>query len=522
MTRAVDQEPRGIGKKKRGEGPARFGLRTKLLLVSLVLVFLPLAVVWSVGMFEGIDEARIARSVIDASKRISEVIHDKHLRVADLPRHGALLATLAHRYGIMIRVLDAEGHLVQHTKPNKSERRSFRGLLRRAANFFFGPSGPPDLLAYEATLPKLALRSELQKAAAGHPGQAWRAPDDGSMAIFYHARPIAGGVLYLTRLSRRNVRALYGMRYQLLKLTLIIGAIGAAFALFVGWRLVRPMVVLQRRIRQEMDHPAAMDPQRLVLSRRDEIGELSRDFARLTETLARHLSLTTEHAADLAHDLKNGVSTVVMTSELIAGDADLSRERRDRLAHALSDAARRLERSAEGMLDLARLDEELATSRQESVDLHALVSRVVESYRASAPGTILRYQNDVGGEIRVRGVEGQLERVLRNLVDNALIFASSQVVVTVSRGDDAGFNLSVADDGEGISDDNAEKIFRRFFTARPAAVAPGTGLGLAICAAIVRAHGGEIILSERAPEESLRGAHFVVSLAEDIDPKSDE
>ncbi|MBW2736669.1 MAG: HAMP domain-containing histidine kinase [Deltaproteobacteria bacterium] len=490
----------------------RLGLRGKLLAVSLILVFFPLGVVWSVGVYEAIEHRQTEEKVRKAGALLRAKLGQRQLLAAELPKERAWLASFAREKRVMIRVLDASGKVLAHTNPRHGERLSLRGWLRRAADFFFGPAGPPDLLAYEATLVSEKERPEVRSALAGHVGERWRHPDDGSMDIYYRALPIrqGSGVLYLTRLSRRNIRALYDLRYQLLKLTLLLAAAAAAMGLWVGWRLVRPLIKMQQRIHAQMENPAAIDPGALALRRRDEIGELSRDFQRLLATLKGQIEHTGEVAADLAHDLKNPIATVSASAELLDGEGALESSRRERLARAMADASAHMQRSVEGMLDLAQVDRELATAARDREDLGALVARLGDAYGADPKSAELTLRCEAAEGLEVRIASKQIERMLRNVVDNALVFARTEVLLKLTH-DEATKEavLSVDDDGPGVSDGNRDKLFRRFFSWRPEDAMPGTGLGLAISRAIAHAHGGTLTLAEQSP---LGGARFVIRL----------
>jgi two-component system sensor histidine kinase ChvG len=115
------------------------------------------------------------------------------------------------------------------------------------------------------------------------------------------------------------------------------------------------------------------------------------------------------------------------------------------------------------------------------------------------------------GEAVVWGVEHQLERLVRNLLDNALAFCESRISVSLFTRDTA-LLLTVCDDGPGVAEGDRDKVFVRFFSSRPSreGAGSGTGLGLAIVDAIAQAHGGEVALEERGP---LPGACFRVKLA---------
>jgi len=493
----------------------RLGLRAKLTLVSLVWVFVPLVVVWSIGLYEDLTRRRTARAVRDAADSLA----------LELGRQGLLtggtadrrrLHDLARARHVMVRLINLEGAVLARTEPLDAERWSSiqRGWFRRAGDYFFGPVGPPDLLAHEASLPPEGRRPEVREALEGRPAETWRFASDGSMDIFYRALPLGrrGGALYVTRVSRRSITALYDLRYQLLKLTLWLAAVAGATGLWLGWSVVSPLLRVQRGVRAGLQNPADLDPADLALRRTDEIGELSRDFQRLTSALKDRVESTSLVAADLAHDLKGPIATVVATAELLGDGKMLDADRQRRLADALGVASEHMHRSVDGMLNLARVDRDLCSEPRVSLDLGSLIGALVERHRVSPATSALVLESHLEPVVMVLGSEAQLGRLVSNLIDNAAVFARSRVQVALRR--EAGEAvLTVSDDGPGISPGNRERLFQRFFSSRPPGVTPGTGLGLSIARTIARAHGGDLCLGDDGP---LPGATLVVTLP--LDP----
>ena len=499
---------------RRGPGSfiRRLGLRSKLMLASLVLIMAPLVVIWSIGLFEWVNRQGTAAGVDQAIARFSRL---SSTRTAALERRGspaAWLRRFAEEEHLLVRVLDRRGSVLQRTSYRHAERWSHiqRGWYRRAGDFFFGPAGPPDARAYEASLPTVALRPEVRRALAGQPGELWRYARDSRLSVYYRAQPLpGGGAVYLTRYSRRSIRALYDLRYQVLKLTLALAAVALVAGLWIGWRIVTPLVRIQRAMRDYLSRPRGAAPLNLPLTRGDEIGELSRDVQELTQRLDQRLERTARVAADLAHDLKNPIATITTAAELLQGDGELDPQRRRRIARATRDAAQHMDRSVEGMLELARLDERLSAAEREPLELGSLLQATVAQLRRDPRADGITVELALPDhDVALLGVERQLQRLLRNLLDNALCFCREQVLVKLQV-EQGWAGLMVCDDGPGVSAGNRSQVFNRFFTARPEDSPPGTGLGLAISRAIARAHGGDVSL---APEGPLPGACFRVRL----------
>jgi signal transduction histidine kinase len=270
--------------------------------------------------------------------------------------------------------------------------------------------------------------------------------------------------------------------------------------LWMGWHVVRPLSRMQHAIHRYLATGKSVP---LAMNRRDEIGELSRDFEQLANRLEHRLTETSRMTADLAHDLRGPLSTVTASAELLAGSA-LDDDRRRRIAEAIAEAARHMTGSVQSLLTVARLDQSLASEPRQPVELGRLAARVVEEHRRALVSQGKQFTVEHAAEPTVLGVDERLAQALRNLVDNAASFCRATVVVRVAeRAGEA--TLEVMDDGPGVSPGNRDKIFRRFFSARPPEQAPGTGLGLTIVETVARAHGGRVELGEDC---RLGGASF--------------
>lgn len=248
--------------------------------------------------------------------------------------------------------------------------------------------------------------------------------------------------------------------------------------------------------------------------RKDEIGEMGRAFSAMTEALYDRLDAIESFAADVAHEIKNPLTSIRSAAEVLPMAKDA--ERRDRLIKVIQHDVNRLDRLITDISNASRLDAELARDRVDRVDLGALIADLGRIYAdrgdTARAGVTVDIETD---KAEVLAHEGPLTRVFTNLIDNALTFSPEDGAVTVTvapekSGGRAMVKVAVEDDGPGVAPDNLETIFERFYTQRPAGAAFGShsGLGLAIARQIVQAHGGAI----HAENRDGGGARFVVTL----------
>jgi two-component system OmpR family sensor kinase len=223
--------------------------------------------------------------------------------------------------------------------------------------------------------------------------------------------------------------------------------------------------------------------------------------------------------ADASHELRTPLTTIRGFAELYRQGAARDPAELDRLMRRIEDQAARMGLLVEDLLLLARLDQQRPFDRA-PVDLLALAADAVTDAHAVAPDRRIELvlgdgHTEAGHALVVLGDEQRLRQVLANLVDNALSHtpAGSPVEVRVGEAtldDRPGAAVEVVDHGPGLSPEQTERVFERFYRADPARSAAdgGTGLGLSIVAALVAVHGGAVQV-DSVPG---RGARFRVVL----------
>lgn len=253
-----------------------------------------------------------------------------------------------------------------------------------------------------------------------------------------------------------------------------------------------------------------------MTQRRDEIGDLSGALGRMTEALYTRIEATEAFAADVAHEIKNPLTSLRSAVETMR--LARTEESRERLLQVIEHDVARLDRLVTDISNASRLDAELVREERENFDLCALLAQLVEynGERARERGATLRA--DMPPEpLEVLGIEGQLAQVFVNLIENAISFSpeGGEIRVRARRDAEGTVVITVRDDGPGIPDDNLASIFERFYTERPDEQGFGdhSGLGLSISRQIVEAHGGVIRAENGGPAtDPRRGAVFIVEL----------
>jgi two-component system sensor histidine kinase ChvG len=239
----------------------------------------------------------------------------------------------------------------------------------------------------------------------------------------------------------------------------------------------------------------------------------------MTDALSERMDAIESFAADVAHEIKNPLTSLRSAVETL--DLVTDPVARERLLGILKNDVQRLDRLVTDISNASRLDAELSRDAPRPIDLGRLVGDIVGLYQATArPGEVtVRLDRPAGADpIRVSGREGPLSQIFRNLIDNARSFSpkGGEVVVAFSRAPGR-VVATISDSGPGIPPENLETVFERFYTARPKGAAFGgnSGLGLSIARQIAEAHGGSLQARNRVTEDGrVLGAIFLLFLPE--------
>ncbi len=305
-------------------------------------------------------------------------------------------------------------------------------------------------------------------------------------------------------------------RWALLRFFLVLAAVMLVLSLSLANTIAEPVRKLAEaaeRVRRGIKSRQQIPD---FTNRSDEIGHLSGALRDMTQALYNRIDAIESFAADVAHELKNPLTSLRSAVETLPRVK--SGPSRDRLLAIMQHDVRRLDRLISDISDASRLDAELARGDAGPVDMAALLRAVVamaaDSPRSNGAKLRLMVEQAVAKtktpSYVVLGYDSRLAQVITNLIDNACSFSrpGGEVRVALSRargvttpeGEPLGDQVvvTVDDDGPGIPPHALERIFERFYTDRPdQGFGQNSGLGLSISRQIVQAHGGRIWASNR-------------------------
>ena len=373
---------------------------------------------------------------------------------------------------------------------------------------------------------------EAVKALSGEIGKALRADDSGGLVIsvavpVQRFKQILGAVM-ITASGAVIDDAVRDVRFDILKMFGVALAVTVLLSLYLAGSIVRPLRQLADAADRVRRSPGRERSIPNLGNRQDEIGALARDLNAMTEALWQRLDAIESFAADVAHEIKNPLTSLRSAVETVARLDDPQQQQK--LMGIILDDVQRLDRLISDISDASRLDAELSRVTQEPLDLGRLLAALVEVHKTAGgkakSGLVFEAASDgqsggapENGSYRISGIESRLVQVLQNLLANAFSFSppGSRVVVRIDRSrerHDARVIASVEDEGPGIPPNSTLRIFERFYSERPEGEQFGThsGLGLSISRQIVEAHGGTIRAENRTdPAGNIVGARFVLS-----------
>lgn len=324
------------------------------------------------------------------------------------------------------------------------------------------------------------------------------------------------GALMLTRGSRAIDTALLKVRLDILKIFGIALGITVLLSLYLAGTIARPirrLAAAAERVRRDHGRGESIPD---FAGRDDEIGDLAESLKEMTEALWLRMDAIERFAADVAHEIKNPLTSLRSAVETTVRLKDPDQQRK--LLAIIQEDVTRLDRLISDISDASRLDAELSRAEIEPVDVGAMLGTLVNMHQTTAGGgPVIRLKLPADDEpLVVNGIEGRLAQVFRNLLANAVSFSPAGGTIAISAvRDDGAVVVDIDDEGPGIPAGKERAIFERFYTERPESEKFGihSGLGLSISRQIVEAHGGRINAANRPDADGgVAGARFRVRL----------
>lgn len=312
------------------------------------------------------------------------------------------------------------------------------------------------------------------------------------------ARPVVSSkgqrYMYVAHIPRPTFQQ--GLQPQLLRL-LVVLVIGGIFCFWLARYLTTPLLKLRTTTNELAEGNLGARVADKLTKRRDEVGQLGRDFNGMAERLESMVKAQQRLLGDISHELRSPLARLGVA-------LGLARQRSGTEANGALD---RIERESDNLnemisqlLELTRLESGTDSRKRTTIDLSSLVRDVAEDADYEARSVNRSVQVVWTERCTISGIEDLLRSAVENVVRNAVRFTpeGTAVEVALQRQNGGVGNvavISVRDRGKGVPEEALEKIFRPFYRAEDARdrqSGGGTGLGLAITERAVRMHGGSV------------------------------
>ena len=385
----------------------------------------------------------------------------------------------------------------------------FQAMMRRAAGMIGSDLALP--LYRERPRQMASDYDEVLMALAGEPARQLRQDSRGrlvlSVAVPIQDLRLVRGALMVSIGGGKIEKEIADVNVVFIQLFGIVMLITVALSFYLARSITTPITQLAAEadtLRRSRDLSARM--QRLP-KRRDEIGRLSESLIDLTDELQKRMAATAGFAADVAHELKNPLSSLRSAAETISRISDP--EQQQKLMNVILRDVSRLDRLITDISRASRVDNEMASESAAVIDLRDLVASFVEARQATTEHhSLVAEIGDAPALVEVH--DGRIVQILDNLLGNAVSFApeGSRITFALEQAESGPVRLSVQDEGPGIPAGRLQEIFNRFYSERPADEAFGehSGLGLSIAQQIARGYGGDLVA------ENADGARFTLTL----------
>ncbi len=498
----------------------KLSLRSRILVVNI----LPLALLGG-GIFY-LDNYR-SQLLTERYKlaRIEAQITAEALAGASRERQEALLIQIGKEQQMRLRMYDAEGRLWADSfaldgpsftlaDPDAEPwQQDFARWLDRTVDGITGAAPVPDYLDPESMQadiwPELARAREMGLSQI----ELRNAPDRTPMITAAAPVGLQGSTLLTTRNAKDITEAVRSARTTLFIAFMTALLLSVLASLFLARTIITPLRMLASaavRVRLGRDRDVVVPR---LPERGDEIGSLARTISDMTTALRHRIDAVESFAADVAHEIKNPLASLRSALESLEKVEDP--KLRKQLTQIATHDVRRIDRLVSEIADASRVDAELSRTTFEQLDMHDLVVNILgtRADRQENAGRMIDLRASDYEILTVMGVPTRLERVIENLLDNAVSFSPDDGRITIDlMRSGADVVLTVCDEGPGIPDAEREKIFGRFHSVRPDEEDFGnhSGLGLAIARTIAEAHDGSLTAGSR--RDGKTGACLTLSL----------
>lgn len=307
----------------------------------------------------------------------------------------------------------------------------------------------------------------------------------------------------------QTLEGFHEMTDDITKSILIIGFIALIFSSVIGWLLinsfVKPITQLtsaMESIQENLESNVRLDEG----TKNNEFSKLARTYNEMVDLMQENITSQKEFVEDVSHELRTPVAIVEghlkMLNRWGKDDPEILAES---IAASLTET-QRMKMLVQEMLDLSRVQEIDVHYKNEKTNVNALINQLVLNFKMLYPEFVFTIDEDFDEEVLVVMYRNHLEQVLVNILDNAVKYSTDRKEVHISLSMSQRFvDIAIQDFGAGMSENDLNKIFSRFYRVDKARSREkgGTGLGLPIVKELIEGYGGEVSVSSSLDQGSI-------------------
>ena len=288
----------------------------------------------------------------------------------------------------------------------------------------------------------------------------------------------------------------------IVRTAILVGIVIIIFSFVMNRYFLKPiknLVIYTNLIKEKSSQETNI---KSIQNRNDEIGTLSKSLGEMTDELHQRITTAENYSTDLLHEIRNPLASLKSASELL--DKTTEKNEGEKLLKIINHDVERIERLITDYTQMLKDEASLSREKMSKINLVEIVNSVVEDFNQDLINRNKKIVISVINNIKSKnghfifGISNRLEQVIANLLDNSISFSKDNQKIEIGL-EETSSNLliSVKDEGPGFAETSPQKIFKRFYSNRPASFGKHSGLGLNIVKNIVELHKGTVAASNR-------------------------
>jgi two-component system sensor histidine kinase ChvG len=310
------------------------------------------------------------------------------------------------------------------------------------------------------------------------------------------------GFIVVSEQANEIITAVKERKAFIVRTMIAVAIVILIFSLFLNKYILKPISLLvkfseaiKKKSNQNIDI-------KKVFVRDDEIGKLTVSIDEMTKELQQRTNRAETFSNDLAHEIRNPLASLKSASELL--DKKTEKNESEKLLKIINHDVERIERLITDYSQMLKDEASLSREKMSKVNLIEIINSVVEDFKQDLINQSKKIEINIKDKVNTKngyyifGIGNRLEQVIANLLDNSISFSqNNQKIEIILEETSTNVLMTIKDEGPGFSETSTQKIFKRFYSNRPASFGKHSGLGLNIVKNIVELHKGTIAASNR-------------------------